>query len=46
MTELAPLEDFHGISKAQCLQEFTAYMEDPTTEQEHHSVTQLAIDVL
>ena len=46
MTELAPLEDFHGISKSQCLQEFTAYMEAPTTEQERHSVTQLAIDVL
>ena len=46
LTELAPLESYHGVTKLQCLEEFIRYMRNPATEDERHSVTQLAIDLL
>ena len=46
LTELAPLEGFHGITKQACLEEFMAYMHHPTSKVERSSVTQLAIDLL
>lgn len=45
-TELAPLESFHGISRAECLNEFLNHIQAPDQNTNCHSVTQMAIDIL